>query len=324
MRDATLGLPGVLGKHPTRGDFLAAGNRDPEFTSFDAFLTHNIEWAEEKVGSEWVDAYGAGSLQAFVYRPSSPSRASALVGAFAPSWDRAGRRFPLTVAVPLFAPQSLLAAPEVLPLALESTWQSTSERLLSFTSNPNTQVEVGQAPLGAVQVALDDTFDSYASWTRSLPSRELWTLIFGAERPVDPARVLSLVSNTVATCRGTERPTSSLALRLPLGAAGGAALCFWLDWVCRIARWKATIPSFFWSHNGQEGAAVIALGSPPACTLAELWTTTGSRDQICDVAKAPWQLESLSPTDPVALALGPLVENHSVAELLHAAHTIDV
>ncbi len=324
MSDATLGLPGVLGKHPTRGDFLAAGNRDSDFTSFDAFLTRNIEWAEEKAGPEWVNAYGAGTLQAFVYRSPSASRASALVGAFAPSWDRAGRRFPLTLAVPLFAPQSLLAAPEVLPLALESTWQFTSELLLSFTSNPNAQVEVAKAPLGALQVTLDDAFDSYASWTRSLPSRELWALMFGAEAPVDPARVLSLVSSTVATCRGTERPMSSLALRLPLGAAGGAALCFWLDWVCRIARWKATIPTFFWSHDGRQGAAVIALGSPPACTLAELWTATGSRDEICDVAKAPWQLEPLSAPHPVELALRQLPEHHSVAELLHAANTVDL
>jgi hypothetical protein len=207
---------------------------------------------------------------------------------------------------------------------MESTWQFTSERLLSFISNPDTQVELEPAPLGAVQVALDDTFDSYSSWTRSLPTRELWTLIFGAERPIDPVRVLSLVSNTVAAYRGAERPASSLALKLPLGAAGGAALCFWLDWVSRIARWKATVPTFFWSHNGREGAAVIALGSPPACTLAGLWTTSGSQNQICDVASAPWQVEPAAPNDPLALALGQLAEHHSVAELLHAAHTIDI
>jgi len=324
MRDATLGLPGVLGKHPTQGDFLAGGNRDSEFTSFDAFLTHNIEWAEAKGGPEWVDAYNAGSVQAFVYRPTSPSHASALVGAFAPSWDRAGRRFPLTVAVPLLAPPALLTAPEVLPLALESTWQSTSERLLSFTSNPDRRVEVGQSLLGEAQIALDETFADYAAWTRTLTSRELWALIFGVERPVDPVRVLSHVSRTVAMCRGNARTESLLALRVPLGAAGGASLCFWLDWVSRVARWRTTIPSFFWSHDGQEGAAVIALGSPPPCTLAELWNPTGSQEQIYDIAIAPWQLESVEPADQVAAAIGRLAEHHSVAELLHSAHTIDL
>jgi type VI secretion system ImpM family protein len=324
MKDASLGLPGVLGKHPTRGDFLAAGNRDPEFISLDAFLTHNIEWAEAKAGPEWVDAYNAGGVQAFVYRPTSPSRASALVGVFAPSWDRAGRRFPLVVAAPLHASQSLLASPEVLPLVLETIWQSTSDQLLSFTSNPEARVEVGQLPLGEVQFALDETLERYASWTRTLQLGELWELMFGVERSVDPVRVLTHVSNTVATCRGVERPTSSLAVRLPLGAAGGAALCFWLDWVCRIAQWKCTIPSFFWSHNGQDGAVVIALGSPPHCTLAELWHASGSRDQICDVATAPWQLATVSPTDPVAVAVGQLDNRQSVAQLLHAAHTINV
>lgn len=324
MRESSFGLPGVFGKHPTRGDFLAAGNRGPEFTSFDAFLTHNIEWAEAKAGPQWVDAYNAGSVQAFVYRPSSPSRAAALVGVMAPSFDRAGRRFPLTVAVPLSAPQSLLAAPEILPLVLEPIWQSTSERLSSYTSNPNAPIEIEQLPFDDMRCDFDETSSSYASWTRTLPARELWALIFGVDRPVDPARVLSHVSSTVATCRGIERPTSSLALRLPLGAAGGAALCFWLDWVCRIARWKATIPSFFWSHNGREGAVVIALGSPPHCTLAELWNATGSRDQICDVATMPWQMNSVSTADPVVVALGQLAAHHTVAELLHTAHTIDM
>jgi type VI secretion system ImpM family protein len=324
MKAATLGLPGVLGKHPTRGDFFSAGNRDPEFLSFDAFLTHNIEWAEAKAGPSWIEAYNAGNVQAFVYRSTSSNRSSALVGVFAPSWDRAGRRFPLTVAVPLAASQALLASPEVLPLALESIWQSTSELLLSFTSAPDTQIEFMPNPMGNANVLVDDAFDGYASWTRSLPSSELWSLIFSGNQRVDPVKVLSLISKTVATCRGIERPTTPLALRLPLGAAGGASLCFWLDWVCRIARWKTTIPSFFWSHDGREGAVVIALGSPPPCTLAELWSTTGSRDQICDVATAPWQLENVNPTDPVAVALGKLAKHHTVAELLHAAHTIDV
>ena len=321
MSRVKTGLPGILGKHPTRDDFLAEGNRSHEFTSFDAFLTRNIEWAEAKAGPEWPGAYDAAGLQAFVYRPTSGGRASALIGGFAPSWDRAGRRFPLTVAMPLFASPELLAAPEVLPLVLESCWQSTSELLLSLTTNPDANVGLALNHLAAADLPTDDAFESYAAWTRSLPASELWTLIFGTDRPVDPARVLAVVSETAATCRGIEQPTSPLALRLPLGEAGGAAVCFWLDWVCSVARWKATVPSFFWSHNGREGTMLLALGHAPPCTLAELWSATGTRDEICDVAGAPWAVHAPRP-DRLWLSTEQCQQS-TVAELLHAAHAAE-
>jgi hypothetical protein len=197
-----------------------------------------------------------------------------------------------------------------------------SARLLSFVSNPDAPVEIGPLPIGDVKITLDQATSDYADWTRTLPSHELWALIFGVKQPVDPVRVLSYVSRTVATCRRREK-SCSLALRLPLGAAGGAALCFWLDWISRIVRWKSTIPTFFWSHDGRDGAAVIALGPPPPCTLAELWNVAGSRDQICDVATAPWQLEQVSFSDPIAVAVSQLGPHQPVAHLLHAAHLID-
>ncbi len=41
---------------------------------------------------------------------------------------------------------------------------------------------------------------------------------------------------------------SPLSLRLPLGQAGGAALCFCSDLARRFLGWRATVPSFFWSR----------------------------------------------------------------------------
>jgi len=320
MTGSSLGLPGVFGKHPSRGDFLASGNRAPEFTSLDAFLTHNIEWAEAQGRPDWVQAYNSGSVQAFVHRANPQRGGTALVGVLAPSWDRAGRRFPLTVGVPLRASTALSASPEVLPIVLESCWQAASDLLLSFTSEISARVEVGHEPLCDPELDLGNACEGYASWTRTMPSRELWGLIFGEGSPVDPVRVLSVVGRAIATCRGVEAPTTSLALRLPLGAAGGAALCFWLDLVSRVARWKATIPSFFWSHNGQEGSAVIALGNHPVCTLSEVWDPTGQRDPICDVATAPWHLMPLDSAEPMVQALAQLHEQATIAEVLHAAH----
>ncbi len=322
MSRVTYGAPGILGKHPSRDDFIALGNRGHEFVSFDAFLTRNVEWAEAKAGSGWPNAYNGAAVQAFVYRPTAGGRATALVGAFGPSRDRAGRRFPLTVAVPLFASNDLVAAPEILPLVLEACWLSSSQWVLSLDAAPDASIRLPADSFPAPEVDLDDALSSYAAWTRGLRTSELWPSLFQGEQQVDPTQILAVVSQTVASCRGIEQPSSPLALRLPLGAAGGAAVCFWLDWVCRIAHWKATVPSFFWSHDGERGSMLLALGNAPPCTLAELWLATGNREQICDVAHAPWTIRVTDghPTEWLRAAND---GSCTVAELLHAAHTVE-
>jgi type VI secretion system protein ImpM len=311
----------VLGKHPSQGDFLSLGNRGHEFTSFDAFLTQGVEWAEARAGAEWGPAYAAGEVQAFVYRPTSGGRASALVGALGPSSDRAGRRFPLGVAMPLTAPPELLGSPEVLPLVLESCWQATSDFVLGAAAEPNASLGTRLASLVPPALELEEALVSYAEWTRSMPVEELWLLMFGEEQRVDPAAVLALVSAAARACGGVEPPKTTLALRLPLGAAGGAAVCFWLDWVRCITRWKTTVPTFFWSHDGRQGTMMLCLGMPPRCTLSELWLPTGGRDEICDIATAPWSLAV--PDDEAAPFRGILAAaGRTIAGLLHAGYTL--
>jgi type VI secretion system ImpM family protein len=323
VKRAELGAPGVLGKHPSHGDFLKIGNREHEFTSFDAFLTHNIEWAEEKAGPSWEQAFLKGGVFAFAYRPTTGGRADALVGAFGPSVDRAGRRFPLSVGMPLTANAELLASPEIMPLVFEPCWQTASDFVLSLALEPDASVATRLLGVLPPVVELEEALVSYAEWTRSLPIEELWELIFGESRPVDPAAVLALIGDAVRTCRGVERPTTPLSLRLPLGIAGGAAVCFWLDWVRSLARWKATLPSFFWSHDGEQGTMILCLGMPPRCTLAELWMPTGQRDEICDVATAPWDIR-LPESAGARWRDLTVAGGRTVAGLLHAAHTFEL
>lgn len=323
MKTPALGAAGVLGKHPAHGDFLALGNRSHEFTSFDAFLTRNIEWAEQEAGPRWEQAFPAGGVFAFAYRPTEGGRAALLAGALGPSNDRAGRRFPLSVAMPLLATPELLAAPEILPLVLEACWQLTSDFVLAVSADPTASLAAQLATLQPPELALDEALESYDTWTRTLPTDELWALIFGDDPRVDPAAILALVAEAVRACRGVEQPTTPLSLRLPLGAAGGAAVCFWLDWVRCIARWRRTLPTFFWSHDGQQGTLLLHLGVPPRCTLAELWSPTTSRDEICDVATAPWNIRPTQDTDPRLLAL-PREHGATIATLLHAAHALEL
>ncbi len=80
-----------------------------------------------------------------------------------------------------------------------------------------------------------------------------------------------------------EFPNTQVSLRVPLGAAGGAAVCFWPDLVRRLSGWQRTVPSFYWSHDGAEGQLTVHLGSAPPATVSELWLATATRDEFCSV-----------------------------------------
>ncbi len=286
MNALTFGSTGVLGKLPARGDFVRVGAAEAAFSSFDAFLTEAIEWAEARGDAGFAHSFERAPLQAFFFRSPGRAAAALLAGAIAPSRDAAGRRFPLAVAAPLVASASLAATPELLPLTLEDCWQQTSEFLSSLRAASSLE-QAGSAPAlsdaSGEQLLAEQS--SYAAWAEALAPEELWTLIFGASQAASAVAGLEFIYQAVLPSRGREQPSTPLSLRVPLGAAGGAAVCFWLDFVRRVARWRATLPSFFWSHDGEAGVLFLCLGEPPQCTLAELWHPTGRRDEVCDLSR---------------------------------------
>jgi type VI secretion system ImpM family protein len=282
-----LGPLGALGKLPGHGDFLRSRARGPGFEAFDAFMTANIEWAEARTESTWTQAYPRAAVHAFAFRVAE-QRDALLTGAIVPSRDRAGRRFPFVVAAEAEPTRAVAAAPELLPLLLEPCWQAASEAVLAARTRADDEVwqHLPDVP-GVAPEQFADAASSYGEWTRVLETEQLVALIFGKSPAFDPVEVFDLVYQAVQPVRGREWPTTRLSLRLPLGRAGGVAACFWLDFVRRTANWRKTIPSFFWSHDGEDGAVLVCLGQPPRSTLHELWSPSGARDEVCDVARPP-------------------------------------
>jgi hypothetical protein len=127
--------------------------------------------------------------------------------------------------------------------------------------------------------------------------------VYGAEGLSIAAGAIRFAVEAVRPMRGVERPRTPLTLRLPLGAAGGAAVCFWVDLVRRAAGWRSTIPSFFWSHDGETGTMLLHLGDAPRSTLVDLWIPGGDRAELCDLTH-PLSSTALSavPELPPALA----------------------
>jgi type VI secretion system ImpM family protein len=317
--ELTAGPVGVLGKSPAHGDFLHIRASHPAFVAFDDWLAQSFEWASERGGAAFLDAYSRGSIHAYLFHPPG-GQGAPITGALGPSADAAGRKFPLIAGAMLALDQNLLRSPHILPLLLEEFWWAAGNLVAESSHRPTPDLDERSRVL-ATQSELDFemAFESYRGWTEQMPLRDLWHLLDASTFGSDPVVPLKLLAEAVRPLRGIEQPKSPLSLRLPLGQAGGAALCFWLDLARRFLGWRATVPSFFWSHDGQAGGLMLNLGQPPPSTLSELWQPSGTRDEVCDLcARLDGDWVSTLPALPPRVHEVLAAEGASVADLLLA------
>lgn len=269
---------GLVGKLPASADFLRVRAHS---ALFEALLTWLIDGTEHAIATrrDYTDDAAATSVQAMVY----PARrgATLLAGALAPSSDRAGRRFPIVAATELALEEAFAAHPEVLPLVLEPAWAATARLLPELAVLERAAIDTGQFS-AELDLSVADVLPIYRRWTDELSLGDFVTLVFDGD-PARAARGIALVEEAIRPYRGIEEPDTPLSLRLPLGQSGGAAVCFWLDLVKRIAGWRHTVPAFFWSHDGTSGALLLHLGRVPPVALSELWSPSGKCDEVCDL-----------------------------------------
>ena len=310
---------GVFGKAPWRAEYFKLRWDGEPFRTFDAWLTDNVEWAALHAASAFGEASRAGGVNAFVFRPKGGQ--GVLAGAIAASTDSAGRNFPLVVAASLLgSPAAPASHPEVLPLVLEDFWQLASEVVVAVQGAGSAERAASAAPTDfSWGIDGPDARAAYAEWSAALPVGDLFTLVYGPGGLAVGAGAVRFVVEAVRPIRGVEQPRTPLTLRLPLGAAGGAAVCFWVDLVRRSAAWRSTIPSFFWSHDGAAGSLLLHLGDAPRSTLAEMWTSASPRSELCDLT-LPLSDEQLRaiPELPPGLARC-FAGQHRVADLLAVA-----
>jgi type VI secretion system ImpM family protein len=313
---------GIFGKAPWRAEYIKLRWDGDLFRSFDAWLSDNVEWAALHAASAFAEASRAGGVDAFVFRPRGGQ--GALAGAIAGSTDSAGRSFPLVVAASLLGSAAASAShPEVLPLVLEDFWQLASEVAVAVQSAGSAEQATRAAPSDFPWgMEGPEARAAYVEWSAALPLGDLFTLVYGPGGLALGAGAVRFVVEAVRPIRGVESPRTPLTLRLPLGAAGGAAVCFWVDLVRRAAEWKSTIPSFFWSHDGAAGNMLLHLGDAPKSTLADLWIDASQRRDLCDLTQ-PLSSEQLRAIPELPPGLARCFDgNHRVAELVAVAGSV--
>jgi type VI secretion system ImpM family protein len=306
---------GLIGKLPASADFLRVQAHTEVFQTLLGWMIDGVQGAAARPGGyagEGQVGADADGVLAFCYR--SRRGTTALGGALAPSMDQAGRRFPIAAASEFVLDDELSQHPEALPLVLESVWATTSQLVVELQGVDRAGLDA--APLHVdVGVDVPAASSAYRGWTRDLELDDFIELVFDGD-PAHAAAAFALTEDAVSPYVGVENPDTPLALRLPLGQAGGAAVCFWLDLIVRLTGWRRTVPSFFWSHDGKAGALMLHLGRVSPAVLPELWLPTGKSDEVCDVV-APQHSFRSPHTGRWERILGE--PNEAVSELLRAA-----
>jgi type VI secretion system protein ImpM len=99
---------GLFGKIPARGDFVRAGLPRDFVQPWDDWLQQVIAGSKAQLGERWVPAWMEAPIWRFAL-PGGMCGTAPVFGVWMPSVDRAGRHFPLTLAM-VVAPGDARAA----------------------------------------------------------------------------------------------------------------------------------------------------------------------------------------------------------------------
>ena len=280
-----------FGKVPRMGDFVRVRAHAEPTASFENWIQEAMAYGEAKRGAAWPAIYQGGAIHAFVFRPpkksKSASPASVVAGVFRPSLDAVGRRFPLVVAAPL-AEQIVAPGPHLLPLVLGDFFEAATQQLMTVDSVGSLE-EFERHVSRVASPYLDDAAArnaEYTQWAYNTPLATAWSVVYGDPNSRQPIHAINTISECLASFRGKEALDTPLSVRVPLGSGGIAAAAFWLDIVRRIARWNATVPTYFLHFDGYTGSMLVQLGDTPPSSLLELWAPDPASDHVCDLMGA--------------------------------------
>jgi type VI secretion system ImpM family protein len=271
----------LIGKVAWEYEFLRGPRHSPTMSAFDEWLFRNAA-ACDKGG--WFAA-AEPAAYGFVMQIEPGGRAPVFAGAVGPSRDRAGRAYPAAI-VSSLALDDAAAHPEVLPILLEDYWQRAVEALAWARTTSEGADEGRLQDITARPIEpCSNAAALYVDWTHRTTPSELCGMLDRSpswlEHAVDALANVARPHRHGPNAAGAPR----CAVRVPLGRAAGAALCFWLDVVWRALGGRGSSPSFFWSHDAQSGDALLSLPTALDTTLTTLWSGGPRSEEILDLTR---------------------------------------
>ncbi len=313
---------GAYGKTPKMGDFVRAGTRP--LPSFEQWIEAGMAAGEKKHAAAWPSVYGKGATHAFVFRPQARD-GTLQVGVLKPSHDSVGRKFPLVVFAQV-PEREVVSSPHLLPLVLGDFLEAATLGMTDATALTSaTEYAERMARIALPALGTDGAAAEYDAWASSTQVRVAWGAIYGNADSDAPLSTLKSIRDALSPFGERENLATPLSVRLRLGSAGIAAAVFWLDIVRRIAKWRSTTPSCFWSTGGDEGSILVQLGVTPPGSLAELWQPDLDSDHVVNLMSTTASEHRARLVASFSRPLGAVLESGdaSVAELLGLLDQMD-
>jgi type VI secretion system protein ImpM len=245
----------LLGKAPCQGDFIRWNASDPVSAQFH-------KWLEE--GHEAVRRANL-TLPAepicFVY--SAAGGRQALLGMMAPSSDKVGRQFPLTVYVPVdLGPISGNAA--TLYGSHEAFFAGARQLLADAATLSADELEKRMEALNAHASGDSAAAETYRRRALAAPASALTGLFTGDGVPAF-TRYYAFRTFMMACAaeRGKEPSKPGVTLDCPFPESVGPYP--WVELARRMLQWRGMTPALFW-HLGPSPRLLVSLG-PPSSTL---------------------------------------------------------
>jgi type VI secretion system protein ImpM len=245
----------LLGKAPCQGDFIRWNAADPVSAQFH-------KWLEE--GHEAVRRANL-TLSAepicFVY--SAAGGRQALLGMMAPSSDKVGRQFPLTVYVPVdLGPISGNAA--TLYGSHQAFFDGARQLLADAAKLSADELAKRVEALGAHASGDSVAAETYRRRVLASPASAMTALFSGDGAPAfTKYYAFRTFMMACAAERGKEPSKPGVTLDCPFPEAVGPYP--WVELARRMLQWRAMTPALFW-HLGPTPRLLVSLG-PPSSTL---------------------------------------------------------
>jgi type VI secretion system protein ImpM len=252
------GVAGLYGKLPARGDFLSR-RLDAEFIAgWDEWLQRAMRDSREALGERWLECFLSAPVWRFVL-PAGMYSKPGWVGLVAPSVDRVGRYFPLTLAAPLHHESIDLPA----SLARALPWLDSLEALALEALTPELDFDafdqrLAAAVLPAEVPAAAGPSDDTVPLGAAAPTFQVWTLENGdsvANVLREPPRALRAASALWFTRGGETLPPCLAACAGPIP---GERFCALLDGRWAEHSWElASATSLILNSQSDDTKSVI-------------------------------------------------------------------
>jgi len=278
---------GFFGKLPVYPDFVRQNAGGPLARALDDWIHEGVAQMNVQGGDNWETRFDAAGSKNFMYHTDDPSKL--LVGVFAPSRDKSGRRYPFSLfanASPGKNGRQVHLIPEAYSVFLKAT-----ARLLSNLDTVAGELRSGKVS-GFATTLPQSLFEYDRRFSRLLELQKMadfWSETIGDFSNPAKYLVMKNLLSTLMPLRGKDLRKFELCLALPLSAypaAQGFQITVWLTLCRAILKHLANSIVAFWDVRQDEGLARLYLffRPPGPRYLSCLFDPQSAGDLIWDMA----------------------------------------